>query len=26
VEIGNLDELCTQYPAVAGDLRATAGS
>ena len=26
VEIGNLDELCTQYPAVAGDLRAIAGS
>ena len=26
VEIGNLDELCTQYPAVAGDLRAIADS
>jgi predicted cupin superfamily sugar epimerase len=26
VEIGNLEELCTQYPAVAGDLRAIAGS
>jgi predicted cupin superfamily sugar epimerase len=26
VEIGKLDELCTQYPAVAGDLRAIADS